>query len=157
MSNTPFDPQREAPLLSAYVDGELDPPDVARIKTHLGLATAESAATRQEIDELRRFNKLTGAMRLKDPPPEDWEIFWDSNYNRRERSLGWLLTSLGLAVIIGWLGLELAVSFWTTTAISLWLKGCIVLVIAGVVLIISSVVRERIYARKHSRYKDVIR
>jgi len=157
MSDKPFDPQREAPLLSAYVDGELDPAEVARIEAHLALATPESAATRQEIDELRRFIKLTGAMRLKDPPAENWEAFWNSSYNRRERSLGWLLMSLGLAVIIGWLGLQVAVSFWATTVITIWLKVCIVAMIAGGVLIVSSVVRERIFARKHSRYKDVIR
>ena len=31
----PFDPRKEAHLLSAYVDGELDPADEARISAHL--------------------------------------------------------------------------------------------------------------------------
>ncbi|MFT5232462.1 MAG: putative anti-sigma-YlaC factor YlaD [Candidatus Krumholzibacteriia bacterium] len=157
MDNTPFDPQQEAPLLSAYVDAELEPADVKRIETHLAMQTDESRATQLEIDELRRFNSLTGAMRLKDPPAEDWEAFWDSSYNRNERSLGWLLLGLGLAVIVGWFCVELAVTFWTTASISIWLKSCIVAVFAGAVLIVSSVVRERIFARRKSRYKDVIR
>ena len=33
MSGT-FDPRKEAHLLSAYVDGELEPPDVARVEAH---------------------------------------------------------------------------------------------------------------------------
>jgi len=54
MSSTPFDPQQEAPLLSAYVDGELEPAEVARIDAHLALMTDESRATQVEIDELDR-------------------------------------------------------------------------------------------------------
>jgi len=157
MSSTPFDPQQEAPLLSAYVDGELEPAEVARIDAHLALMTDESRATQVEIDELKRFNQLTGAMRLKEPPAEDWEAFWNSRYNRSERSLGWILLSLGLAIIIGWFGVELAVAFWATTDISIWIKGCIIAAVAGALLIVSSVVRERIFARRKSRYKDVIR
>ena len=64
----PFDPRKEAPLLSAYVDGELDARDNERIEAHL----AEDEETRREVEQLRRLKQVTGSLRLKEPPPEVW-------------------------------------------------------------------------------------
>ena len=43
--NGTFDPRKDAPLLSAYVDGELDAADVTRIEAHL----AADPDTRREV------------------------------------------------------------------------------------------------------------
>ena len=39
----PFDPEKDAPLLSAYVDGELEAADVVRVEAYL----ASSASARR--------------------------------------------------------------------------------------------------------------
>ena len=148
----PFDPRKEAPLLSAYVDGELDPEDVARIEAHL----AENSETRAEVERLRRMKKLTSAMCLKEPPPEAWEAFWQGIYNRAERSLGWLLLTIGLVVIGGWALLEL-LTVLLAVAIPLLVRGAIFVAAAGLIVLLVSVIRERIYKRRRTRYKDVIR
>ena len=72
----PFDPREEAPLISAYVDGELNPEDVARLEAHLALKDAVSTATRLEIEQLRRLKQaLPGSDRIPlewDPRPRGW-------------------------------------------------------------------------------------
>ncbi len=155
--NGPFDPRKEAPLLSAYVDGELDPENVARIEAHLALPDNENAVARREIDKLRRLNQMTGAMRLKEPPAEEWETFWASVYNRAERSLGWILMSIGLVVIGAWASLQVITSLLADKSMPLYLKGSIFIIASGVLVLLISVIRERIYKRRHTRYKDVIR
>ncbi len=149
----PFDPRKEAPLLSAYVDGELEAGDVARIEAHL----AENEQTRREIEKLRRLKEVTGAMRLKEPPPEEWEVFWRSVYNRAERSLGWILLCVGLVAIGAWGITEILGVLLKTDVLPLYVKGGIFVLAAGTLVLMISAIRERVYKRKRTRYKDVIR
>lgn len=149
----PFDPSTEGALLSAYVDGELAEDDVRRIEIHL----AENPETQAVVDRLRRLNSLTGAMKMKEAPMEAWEGFWDSIYNRSERSLGWILLILGMALIGGYAIWELFSVLWAADNLPLYVRGGIFILMAGVVVMLVSVVRERIHKRSRTRYKDVIR
>ncbi len=152
-SNGPFDPRKEAHLLSAYVDGELNSENVARVEAHL----EENKASRLEVQRLRQFNEVAGSLRLKEAPPEEWESFWKSFRNRSERSLGWILLTLGVAVIGIWSLYNLLVTLIATTVLPLYVKGGIFAAAAGILILIFSVVRERIHKRSRTRYKDVIR
>lgn len=152
-----FDPRREAALLSAYVDGELAPDEMARIEAHLALPAAESDYARREIAELRRLKQVTGAMRLHEPPAEEWEAFWTSHYNRAERSVGWVLLTLGAAVIAAWAALQAVLALLAAPDLPVYAKGGIFLVLVGLIVLLVSVVRERFFTRKHTRYKDIIR
>ena len=156
-ANAPFDPQREAVLLSAYVDGELDAASVARIEAHLALPEAESGWARAEIEKLGRLKQLTGQMRLKEPPAEEWEAFWASVYNRTERSLGWLLLAVGAVILGAWALLQAVTALLGSTDLPLYLKGGIFVLAAGLLVLLVSVVRERLYRHRRTRYKDVIR
>ncbi len=148
-----FDPRQDEALLSAYVDGELDPADAARVEAHL----AADPAARREVDRLRRLKDLTGALRLKDAPPEAWEDFWQSAYNRSERSLGWLLLGLAVLVLAGWGATVLLGALLGADDLPTLVKAAIIAGVAGLGLLLVSVVRERIHARARTRYKDVIR
>ncbi len=152
-SSGPFDSRKEAHLLSAYVDGELDSQNVARVEAHL----AEDQASRLEVDRLRRFNQVTGSLRLKEAPPEAWESFWDSFRNRSERSLGWILLTIGVAIIGFWTLYNLLLTLVGTDSLPLYVKGGIFAAAAGILVLLFSVVRERIHKRSRTRYKDVIR
>jgi anti-sigma factor RsiW len=149
----PFDPRKEAPLLSAYVDGELEPDDVARVEAHL----AADEQTRREVDKLRRLKAVTGAMRLKEPPTEEWEVFWRSVYNRTERSLGWILLCLGIVVIGAWGATEALTALLGTDELPLLVRGSVLVLAAGLLVLLISAVRERVFRRNRTRYKDVIR
>ncbi len=148
----PFDPQKEAHLLSAYVDGELDEANAARIEAFL----AENEEARREVQRLRHFNKVTGALRLKEAPPEQWEDFWLRFPHRAERHLGWLLLTIGVVLVGGWLLLKL-LAVLIHSGIPLFLKGGIFMIAAGLLVLLISVVRERVHVRRHTRYKDIIR
>ena len=152
-SNGPFDPRKEAHLLSAYVDGELSADDLKRIEKHL----VDDEESRLEVERLRHFNKVTGALRLKEAPPEEWEGFWNSFRNQSERRIGWVLVTIGVTIVGLWFLYNLLVSLINTDAFPVYVKGGIFAAAAGVVVLLISVVRERIHKRSKTRYKDVIR
>jgi len=140
-------------LLSAYVDGELAAGEVARLEAHL----ADCPECRREVDRLRSLQEVTDAMKLAEAPPEKWERFWENVYNRTERSLGWFIFTLG-AVLVGGFGLYSFVqSLFQESEMPLVLKIGIFAVCGGVLLLLVSVIRERVYVRKRTRYKDVVR
>ena len=149
----PFDPRLEEALLSAYVDGELDATDVARVEARL----ADDPEARREVERLRRLKTVTGAMRLKEAPPEAWEDFWLRAYNRGERSLGWLLFGLACLVLAGWGATVLLRGVLGAENLHPVVRAAVVVGVAGLALLLFSVVRERLHARARTRYKDVIR
>lgn len=151
-AHRPFDPAQDEPLLSAYVDGELDGEDLARVEAHL----AVSAEARHEVERLRAFNRATAGLRLREAPPEDWEAFWNSAYNRRERSLGSLLAVAAAAVLCGW-GLLAGGRAVAASDLPLLVKAGLLAGAVGVAVLLGSVVRERMFARKHTRYDDIVR
>jgi anti-sigma factor RsiW len=139
-------------LLSAYVDGELEPDDVAAVEARL----ARDDGARREVERLRRLKDITGALRLKEAPPEAWEDFWHSAWNRGERSLGWLLLGLAALVLAG-AGATVLVGALVRADLPLPVKLALGAAAAGLGLLVVSVVRERLYARARTRYKDVVR
>jgi hypothetical protein len=149
----PFDPRTEAPLLSAYVDGELEPEEKARVEAHL----ATSPDSQAEVARLRQLREVTEAMILREAPAEEWEIFWLNIYNRVERGLGWLVLTLGAVVVAGYSLYQFVLSLTEAPDLPWYLKGGIFAVCLGVLVLLVSVIRERIFVRRRTRYKDVIR
>ena len=81
------------------------------------------ASARDEVERLRRLQELTAGLRLKEAPPEAWEVFWNSIYNRAERSLGWILLSIGLVVIGGFACYQLVAALVATEVLPWWMKA----------------------------------
>ena len=153
MSNpAPFDPVRDAPLLSAYVDGELEPADVARVEAHL----KQSAEARAEVERLRAFNRLAAGLQLREAPAEDWEKFWESAYNRAERSVGWILFGAGL-LVAGAYGLWLVAAAVFGSALPMLVKAAVMAAATGLLVLLLSVVRERVFTKRRTRYDDIVR
>ncbi|HPF71414.1 MAG TPA: hypothetical protein PLQ13_12135 [Candidatus Krumholzibacteria bacterium] len=140
-------------LLSAYVDDELDPAGRAAVEARL----ARDEAARREVERLRRLKDLTGTLRLKEAPPEAWEDFWHRTWNRGERSLGALLAGLAALVLAGWGATVFLRAVLAAPDLPAVVKGAIVVGAVGLGILLVSIVRERLYVRARTRYKDVVR
>ncbi len=153
MSTEVFESDRDGAWLSAYVDGELEPADAARVEAWL----AASAGARAEVARLRELNALTASFALRDAPAEAWEVFWKAPAHRLERRVGWVLLAAGALVLGGWAAWQAVAAIWRAANTPLVLKLGIMAAGAGVAMLLFSVVRERIYTRARTRYKDVVR
>ncbi len=138
-------------LLAGYVDCELNEADRMRVES----AMTDDPSIVEEVREFRKLKEVTGMAVYADLPDEVWEKYWESLYKKLERGIGWLLFSLGAMILLGFGLFEALQQLYQDPTVPLWLKiGTTALTGGGLILLIS-IVRERLFARKRERYTQV--
>lgn len=138
-------------LISSYHDGDLAPEQRQAVDGHLSACEE----CRRELEEMRRFEEVMNKMELKKPKPEVWHVYWSSVYNRLERRIGWILFSIGAMILLFFGGYKMIEAIIIDTTTPLLLKIGLLAVLAGFVVLLVSVGRERFFVRKRERYKEV--
>ena len=136
-------------LLSGYLDGELTQRDRQRVDLQL----ANSARYRARLRELEALRTSVGRLRL-DMEPEDqerWRKVMDNAFDRTVRGIGWLLLVGAVLLLVGYAGYE----FILTDLDPPFLKWAVAAVYVGLAVLLLSVLRQRLSARKTDKYKDV--
>ena len=139
--------------LPLFAADELPEHERAEIMVHL-----ESChACRQELHEFQEMESLLTGLRLQDPPDTIWDDYWSDIYNRMERKLAWFVFSVGAAVLLfmGFVGLIYEILL--DPGLSVLIKGGLICIGAGLVILLVSVIREQLYHRKRERYREVRR
>ncbi len=136
-------------LMMASLDGEISAEDRAKLESHL----AECADCKREFDELSTLSRLVGEIELPRPSQEDMMKYWPSVYARIERGAGWGLVVIGALIWVAY-GIFLFITDPTTGNMT---KLLIALPVVGVMMLLISVIRERINVSKTERYKEVER
>ncbi|NOZ23262.1 MAG: hypothetical protein GXP25_19490 [Planctomycetes bacterium] len=140
-------------LLMAYIDDEIDEAGRARFKEHIG----RCERCRSELEELTSLKEVTDEMVFKFPEDKLWTTYWSGVYNRLERGAAWALVSIGAIILIVYGVYALLVEMLGDVAVPWAVKIGVILLLAGVVALIVSTVRERIFALKSDKYKEVER
>ena len=136
-------------LMMKVVDG------VASAKEEAVLAEAIRGNERLE-SELRAFRKIkevTENMQFKELPDSYWSGYWTGVYRSTERALAWILMSIGLMIVAGFCAYMGLSEFYSNPDVGLTLKIGVSLAIAGGIIMVVSIARERLFARKHERYE----
>lgn len=145
--------ERLRELLMGALDGELE----ADARAELAALLETEPTLKEEWNRLRRVKEVTEAMKLRKPPEETWDRYWNSVYSRLERGVAWILVSLG-AIVAGSYGAWLGVSDLIGDSELPWfVKGGILAVIIGLVMLLVSVLRHRIFVSRSDPYKDIER
>lgn len=143
-------PDRIRQLMMAALDGEIDADD--RRALDEGLTRDPDA--RAEWDRLRRVKEMTRHMTLRNPPDEIWGQYWTSVYRRIERGVSWVLISIGAIVLLSYGGWR-AIGGLVAADLPWFLKGAVVALLVGLVVLLVSVAREKLFAHRRNPYKDV--
>lgn len=139
--------------MMAALDGEIDPAG----REELDAMLRSDAGLRSEWDRLRKVKEATKTMTLRKPPEEVWDRYWVSVYNRMERGVGWILASVGAVVLLSY-GLWNAIgSLLEDESLPWFLKGAILLLIVGGMILLVSVVREKLFTARRDAYKEIER
>jgi hypothetical protein len=133
-------------LLAGYVDNELFERELAA-----------NAELRAELDQFRKLKRMTGTVRYADLPDEVWESYWSSLYRKMERGLGWFLASAGAVVLLCYGLFQALEKFLLDPTVPLLIKFGMGALVIGLVILLVSLIRERYFAYKHDRYREVIR
>jgi hypothetical protein len=132
-------------------DGEADREMRERVEQHV----SGCERCRIEYESLMKLKNVTASMRLADLPDARWAGYWQDIYRRVERRSGWLLASAGALVLVLYGAYELFKTFLLNSEVPIVLRGGFGLLVIGVGILLVSIVRERLYARKVERYDKV--
>lgn len=146
-----MDHQKIKELISPYHDGELDEHQRRLVEEHI----AGCPECRKEFEEMGKLEEVMSKVEFKKPSKEAWKMYWSSVYNRLERRIGWILFSIGAIILLFFGGYKLVEGLIQAPDVPVLFKIAILSVLAGVVVLLVSLVREQLFVRKRERYKEV--
>lgn len=132
--------------LMRYLDGEMSPEERARVDVEL------SASTEMQR-ELALFRSLkAGIQELSFHPAMYRSSVWGQVNTRLSRPIGWILLLSGLVV---WM----TYSAWVfaTSPVSAWQKLGTGAIVIGILVLLASVIWERLREWETDAYEDVLR
>ena len=140
-------------FLAGYQDGELEAGQHEAVERHL----AECEACRRELARLEKVKEVTGKVQYNDLPLEVWDRYWHDLYRRIERGLGWIFMSIGAIILVA-LGLfHLLREFFFNPLVPILAKLGVGGLLLGGIFLLTSLIRERLFAYRRDRYREVQR
>ena len=139
--------------IMALLDGELDDDKVSEVKEHL--TSCDSCS--ENYSSLKNVKEVTGKMKFKKLPEFYWDDYWKHIYNRIERGLSWLFLSIGAIIVLCYAGWEILDSLMANQDMSPILKGGIFILVTGIIILIVSILREKLMVRRVDKYREVER
>ena len=130
------------------VDDELSDEEKKALELHLSKCPECS----HELKEFKKMKEVMQTMKYKEPPDEVWERYWTGIYNRLERGFGWILLSIGAIILLFYGGFKLVENLVKDPTVAIIAKVGILAALAGVVILLVSVIRERVFTYKTDKY-----
>jgi ferric-dicitrate binding protein FerR (iron transport regulator) len=140
-------------LMTKALDGVLTPEEQAEFDELMRV----NSAFRHEWESLKSIKEVTATMTFKRPPEETWDRYWAGVYARLERGIGWLLLSVGAAVLLAIAGYHAVMNMIEDQSTPLSIKLAVGAVVIGVAVLLVSVLREKWFVRKTDKYREIIR
>ncbi|MEZ5332443.1 MAG: zf-HC2 domain-containing protein [Thermoanaerobaculia bacterium] len=143
---TQTQPPFDESLLSGYLDGELTQGEAQRVRVHL----EDHPESRRLFEEMAAMRDAALSTRLPVPDDDQWDPAPRGPFSRLSRRMGWLLVLVwGAATAV------LAVRGWWTADAPWTVKAVGVLVVGGPLLLLLSVLADRLKVMKTDRYRRV--
>lgn len=140
-------------MLAGYIDGELSEEEKREFENYL----KNDPDLQKELAAFSKLKEMTGAMHYADIPEAVWDNYWTSLYKRLERGAGWILISISAILFLA-IGLYyLLIDFFMNPEITVLIKIAVGTGILGLIVLLISAVRERLFAFKRDRYSEVKR
>ena len=139
-------------LITGYLDDELSAEQRQSLDAHL----ADCPPCRQELAELKELKEGLAMMKFKEPGDAELERYWRGIYNRLERGIGWTLFSIGAIALLCFGAFKLVEEMITDPTVQWIVKIGVLALLAGVVVLFVSLLRERLMLRKTDKYSKEV-
>jgi hypothetical protein len=149
--STPNEKERTRQLMMAALDGEINDDERSELAGYL----MKYPELEEEFKDFKNLKEMTMNVNYTPPPHSVWDTYWLGVYNKLERGIGWILFSLGAAVLLIYGLYSMIESILVDVEIVWWMKIAIFSTIAGAVILLVSVIREKVFLHKSERYKDI--
>jgi ferric-dicitrate binding protein FerR (iron transport regulator) len=144
---------RTTELLMRALDSELDRGEREEFERLL----ADNPELAAEWKRLSRLKEVTANMNLRNPPEEMWDGYWTSVYSRFERGLAWILVSVGAIVLGSWGAWQFVQDLMADADLPTFVKWSILALLVGLVMLLVSVLRHRVFVSRSDPYKEIER
>ncbi len=139
--------------IMGLIDYELSEEQVIVLQAHI----KDCEECSKIYNSFAQLKKGTNEMAIKKLPEMYWDDYWNHVYNRIERGFSWILISLGAMLILAFGSYEIMRDFYLNPAKPLILKIGSGVLIAGIIVLFVSVLREKLMIRKVDKYRSVER
>lgn len=139
-------------LINKYIDNKLSNED----KIQLQKIIREDKKLRSELKEFDEIKEVISMLKTQDPD-KDWEKYWSHLYNRLERGIGWIITSIGAILLLTFAGFQFVKELIRDPELALYAKIGILALILGIVILFVSILRERIFVSKTDKYSREVK
>ena len=136
-------------LLMGLLDGELEPEEAQKVNTHLH----RCAGCREEYEQLRQSGKKIETVSFVEPQDEVLNALWKRPYSRFTRNASLFLILAGYLVLI----LFGIFEFVQDRSEATLPKVATVAICVGFIVLLCSVIRERLRSYKTDPYKEIER
>lgn len=140
-------------LLMRALDDELEPTERVEFERML----SDNPELRDQWDRLSKLQEVTANMKLRNPPEEMWDGYWTSVYSRFERGIAWILVSIGAIVVGSWGAWHFVQDLMADADLPTFVKWSILALLVGLVMLLVSVLRHRIFVSQSDPYKEIER
>lgn len=140
-------------LLMGLIDGELDQKQKRIVEHHI--KTCEKCTSQYET--FLNLKRGTSEMKIKKLPEMYWDDYWEHVYNKMERSIAWILVSIGVIILLAYGGYQMTYGFFFDPSKPLVLRIGIGFFSIGLIFLFVSVLREKLMIRGVDKYRSVKR
>lgn len=140
-------------LMEKYFSNEISNEE---IKEFEDLMNSDSKL-KTEFEEQIRIKEVLNKMKLKNPSREVWDSYWMGIYNRIERGIAWVVISIGAVIFFGYASYEIVNAFIKDTQAPVLAKIGISMLVFGGLILLFSLIREKIFSSKRDKYKEIQR
>lgn len=139
--------------IMAYLDDELPNSEINTVKQHL----EECPDCGKKYESLNKIKEITGEMKFKKLPEMYWDEYWSHVYNKIERGFSWIFISIGAIIILSFAAWNALTILINDSQMSTFLKTGIFIFIIGMVVLLVSILREKLMVKKVDKYREVER
>ncbi len=140
-------------LMMKKLDGEITPSEEKELTSHI----ENCEACQEEMKEFINLKEATVDMKKQLLPEMAWDDYWRHLYNRIERGVSWILISVGAIILLTFGAYQFVLTMLGSNEMPGIVKVGVLALVIGLVVLIVSVVREKLMVRKHDQYKEVER
>jgi hypothetical protein len=140
-------------LVEKYLNNQLQPEE----KKELDSLIEKDPKLKSDLEEQVRVKEVLKKMSFKNPSKEVWDSYWLGIYNKIERGFAWIIMSIGVLILSVYGSIEAVNAFMKDSQIPDIVKFGSAAVMIGVLVLLFSVLREKIYTHKKDKYREVQR
>jgi hypothetical protein len=140
-------------LMEKYLSNDISKEEKKELKDFMN----SDSELKTEFEEQKKIKEVLNKMKLKNPSREVWDSYWMGVYNRIERGIAWVVISIGALIFFGYASYEIVNAFIKDTQAPVLAKIGISMLVFGGLILLFSLLREKIFTSKRDKYKEIQR